>query len=105
MHTIEPARLKPGVTEIATRDGNAVRGSGTAVRGKALIFWDLATGKERLTLSDQVGWVKSLRFSPDGTWLAYSGNDATVRLRDLAHDRSRRLGPLSSQPRPGKARS
>jgi 3-isopropylmalate/(R)-2-methylmalate dehydratase large subunit len=41
MHTIEPARLKPGVTEIATRDGNAVRGSGTAVRGKALIFWDL----------------------------------------------------------------
>jgi 3-isopropylmalate/(R)-2-methylmalate dehydratase large subunit len=41
MHTIEPARLKPGVTEIAAHGGDAVRGVGTTVRGAALIFWDL----------------------------------------------------------------
>jgi len=41
MHTIEPARLKPGVTEVAARGGDAVRGGAPTVRGKALIFWDL----------------------------------------------------------------
>src|SRR5262245_47163301 len=41
MHTIEPAKLKPGVTEIAARGGDAVRVGGATVRGRALIFWDL----------------------------------------------------------------
>src|SRR5947208_1208264 len=41
MHTIQPARLKPGVTTIATPPEEAVRGATATVRGKALIFWDL----------------------------------------------------------------
>src|SRR5438094_3173226 len=41
MHTIQPARLKPGVTTIATPPEDAVRGIVPTVRGKALIFWDL----------------------------------------------------------------
>src|SRR5437764_2390048 len=40
MHTIQPARLKPGVTTIATPPEDAVRGIAPTVRGKALIFWD-----------------------------------------------------------------
>src|SRR5919201_5003853 len=41
IHTIRPARLKPGVTGIEERGTRAVRGGSTTVRGKALIFWDL----------------------------------------------------------------
>ena len=33
--------MKPGVTEVAARGGDAVRGGAPTVRGKALIFWDL----------------------------------------------------------------
>jgi 3-isopropylmalate/(R)-2-methylmalate dehydratase large subunit len=40
MHTIEPARLKPGVSADSLHE-SAVAGSSSAViRGKALIFWD-----------------------------------------------------------------
>src|SRR5262245_33441951 len=41
MHTIQPARPKPGVTSIATAVETTVRGTHRTVRGKALIFWDL----------------------------------------------------------------
>src|SRR6266404_5875531 len=48
MHTIQPARLKPGVTTIATPADDAVRGAAQTVRGKALIFWDLKVlGKKK----------------------------------------------------------
>src|SRR5919204_2586189 len=48
IHTIRPARLKPGVTGIEERGTRAVRGGSTTVRGKALIFWDLKVlGKKK----------------------------------------------------------
>ena len=41
MHTIEPARLKPGVTAESLRGPSAaVRERDALIRGKALIFWD-----------------------------------------------------------------
>jgi 3-isopropylmalate/(R)-2-methylmalate dehydratase large subunit len=44
MHTIEPARLKPGVTESSLPVGDAAAAttstSSRRIRGKALIFWD-----------------------------------------------------------------
>src|SRR5438034_8746840 len=48
MHMIKPARLKPGVTTIATPPEEAVRSATPTVRGKALIFWDLKVlGKKK----------------------------------------------------------
>src|SRR6476660_1088723 len=41
MHTIQPARLKPGVTTISAAPDETARGTSASVRGKALIFWDL----------------------------------------------------------------
>src|SRR5216684_769430 len=41
MHTIQAARLKPGVKTIPTAPDEAVRGTAATVRGTALIFWDL----------------------------------------------------------------
>src|ERR671911_761038 len=41
MHTIEPARLKPGVTAESLKDAGATAAaSGGLIRGNALIFWD-----------------------------------------------------------------
>jgi 3-isopropylmalate/(R)-2-methylmalate dehydratase large subunit len=51
MHTIQPARLKPGITpdSIAEPVSSAADvGSTAAIRGKALIFWDLKVlGKKK----------------------------------------------------------
>src|SRR5438477_10561488 len=48
MHPIQPARLKPGVTTIATPPEDAVRGIAQRISGKALIFWDLKVlGKKK----------------------------------------------------------
>ena len=43
MHTLQPARLKPGVTLDSLpgpRASDAVAGGGRELRGKALVFWD-----------------------------------------------------------------
>jgi len=41
MHTIEPARLKPGVTPDSLAGATAAAAAdGGLIRGKALIFWD-----------------------------------------------------------------
>src|SRR6478609_9427734 len=51
MHTIQPARLKPGVTREAIASAAAAvekETSTTVIRGKALIFWDLKVlGKKK----------------------------------------------------------
>jgi 3-isopropylmalate/(R)-2-methylmalate dehydratase large subunit len=51
MHTIEPARLKPGVTLDAIAEPTGLESpaaSTTVIRGKALIFWDLKVlGKKK----------------------------------------------------------
>src|SRR3954454_2788462 len=48
MHTILPARLKPGVTNVETSADETARHSTRTVRGRALIFWDLKVpGKTR----------------------------------------------------------
>ncbi len=50
MHTIQPARLKPGVTvdSIAAPGSALETGSSSIIRGQALIFWDLRVlGKKK----------------------------------------------------------
>jgi 3-isopropylmalate/(R)-2-methylmalate dehydratase large subunit len=43
MHTIQPARLKAGVTAESLRESAVAGSSSTVIRGKALIFWDPKT--------------------------------------------------------------
>jgi WD40 repeat protein/DNA-binding SARP family transcriptional activator len=46
--------------------------------------WDVATGRELLTLTGHTSGINAITYSPDGTRLATAGNDATARLWDAA---------------------
>jgi WD40 repeat protein/serine/threonine protein kinase len=46
--------------------------------------WDVAGGREMLTLKGHTGAVSSLSWSPDGTWLATGSHDGTAKVWDAA---------------------
>jgi WD40 repeat protein len=49
---------------------------------RTIILWDIATGRQLITLPSYTDAVESLSFSPIGNILASSSNDGTVRLWD-----------------------
>lgn len=54
-------------------------------------LWDLATGREVLTLFGHDGPVNTVAFSPDGRFLATASGDGTVALHLLPIDELRDL--------------
>jgi WD40 repeat protein len=62
-------------------DGKMVASSGDS---RAIQFWDVATGKPGLKLTEHTDWVLRLVFSEDGKLLASGGYDGIVRLWDVA---------------------
>ena len=50
---------------------------------KTIRIWDAATGKFQNVLEAHTGSINSVRFSPDGTFLATGGADNTIRIWDV----------------------
>jgi WD40 repeat protein len=55
-------------------------------------FWNLKDGKERVSLVEGVGCLRSISFSPSGEWLAYAGSDLTIKLWHLSRGQALLVG-------------
>jgi WD40 repeat protein len=49
-------------------------------------LYDGITGKLLTTLDDELGWVKTLAFSPDDRQIAFAGRDGIVRFRKVPEE-------------------
>jgi WD40 repeat protein/tRNA A-37 threonylcarbamoyl transferase component Bud32 len=69
---------------VFSSDGKRLAG---AVSGGVLRVWDVAAGREELSIKWFSDHVFSMAFSPDGGRLAGAGDDGTVRVLDVATGR------------------
>ncbi|MEM7531224.1 MAG: hypothetical protein AAF639_03535 [Chloroflexota bacterium] len=51
-------------------------------RPPTMWIWDIETGEEKTEFHDFLGYVTSLKFSPDGTSFVSGGEDGTIRFWD-----------------------
>jgi WD40 repeat protein len=79
-----------GVTALAySPDGQTLATAGV---DRTIKFWNIKDGKERATLIEGVGCVRSISFSPNGEWLAYAGSDLTIKLWHVSGERTLVVG-------------
>jgi WD40 repeat protein len=70
-HGVHGVAFSPDGRRLATNGGTA---------DEAVKLWDLSTGRELVTLPGQGQIPTSVRFSPDGNWLAARNLDGQLHL-------------------------
>ena len=66
--------------------------------------WDVASGELHRSLDKDVGWVKTLLFTAEGTRLVYGGRDGSIRFWDLGEPgRGAAVGVAGPAPSKAKA--
>lgn len=69
------------ITAVFAPDGQTMASGGF---DREVKLWDLATGRERLSLQGHEGWVATVAFTPGGEMLATGSHDHTIKLWDVA---------------------
>ena len=79
---INDIAFSPDGTMIASASGftSIVKDSAVYDADNSVRIWDPESGKQIHRLTGHAGWVLSVAFSPDGSTLASSGTDGSVRL-------------------------
>ena len=81
---LRPARGRVLALAFAPDGKSLVSGSGLQSQFGDIIFWDPATGKEKMTLHGVKQWVESVEFSSDGKRMAtgggFQGGQGEVKL-------------------------
>jgi len=58
-------------------------------RDKTIIIWNIKTGNIVMTLKGHENWVRSVLFHPCGRYLISCGDDKSIRIWDLVHQRQK----------------
>src|SRR5262249_4067745 len=58
-------------------------------RGRDIKLWDVANGKDRVTLSGHKSYITSLTYSPDGQMLASGDRSGAIKLWDVRTKKER----------------
>src|SRR5262249_26147446 len=74
-------RARAGYTSIAFSPADGTLAS--APRNKAVLIWDMATGKAVVRLRSVPESVNGLAFSADGVQLASADSDGAIRVREV----------------------
>src|SRR5439155_14768687 len=80
VRSLEGAALRSPVDLAFSPDGKLL----AAGYDELVLLWDVATGKERATLSGHRGAVQAVSFSPDGKRLLSQSEDGTALVWDVA---------------------
>jgi WD40 repeat protein len=96
-----PSRITTGPTVAVTPDSAGL----VVINNAGDICLCDSHGRERRVITAYTAGLTSLTISPNGTWLATTGRDESVRIWDLRHGRPRRLtepgscvGPVTISP-------
>ncbi|MHC1769466.1 MAG: protein kinase [Verrucomicrobiia bacterium] len=75
---------KDGVTAMAISPDGRVLATGAGSSEAVIRLWEASTFRQLGILTNHLGWISDLKFSPDGQTLASSSGDQTIRLWDPA---------------------
>ena len=92
------ATLKLSSADDASSIAFTPDGKTLVISGEAIVLWDLAAGKERLTLKGHAKGVRSIAISADGKLLVSGSFDKTVRLWDLPSGKQRAVLDKHTRP-------
>ena len=92
---VSPPRYFPGaresLTALALSPDGSLLATSAGYTNNNIKLWELPSFRSLAELSGHQGWVRALKFSPDGRTLASASVDQTIRLWDVSTRQPKRV--------------